>query len=239
MKWTLVTGGAKGLGAAICKALALKGESLLIHYCLNEKLALAVANECRSYGVDAEIIQGDFSSSESTTLFIEKCQKQYPDIKNLINNVGIYLIKGASVTTSFEWNTLFQINLHAPFALIHSMLPSIRQSAGNIINIGVVGINNIHADTHRTAYMATKMALWMLTKTLAKEVACSNVRVNMVSPGHLENSIDQPVDFKNYLQGRRASSTDVTNALNFLLEEENGYITGQNIEVGGALGLIH
>jgi NAD(P)-dependent dehydrogenase (short-subunit alcohol dehydrogenase family) len=236
MKWTLVTGGSKRLGAATSLALAKRGNPVLIHYRNSRQEAEAVAAACKKFGVDAEVIQGDFSTLESTMAFIEKCLKSYPEMKTLINNVGNYLIKSAAETTPEEWNALFQSNVNAPFALCRSLLPSLRACRGNIINIGVAGANNIHADVKRTAYMAAKMSLLMLTKSLARELAPFQVRVNMVSPGYLENAVDLP-NAKMPMQ-RPASLDEVLNAIFFLLDEENSYITGQNIEVSGGLALM-
>lgn len=236
MKWTLVTGGSKRLGAEICLSLATHGHSILIHYRNSRQEAEDVAAECRKKGVEAEVIQGDFSSLESTLQFIDDCKKNFTDIKNLVNNVGNYLVKSAETTTPEEWNALFQINVHAPFALCQAFLPSLKVAGGNIVNIGVTGINHIHADVKRTAYVATKMSLLMLTKSLARELASYHVRVNMVSPGYLENAIDLS-EAKLPMQ-RPASLDEVTRVILFLLSDENSYITGQNIEVGGGIGLL-
>ncbi|MEI8366317.1 MAG: SDR family NAD(P)-dependent oxidoreductase [Parachlamydiaceae bacterium] len=239
MKWTLVTGGAKGLGAEICQALAAEGRSVLVHYHTSQPEADRIAEACRQHGVDAEAICGDFSSLQSTALFIKECHNTFPQIENLINNVGNYLVKPGSETTPEEWNSLFQTNLNAPFALCQAFLPSLRQCTGSIINIGVTGVNNIHADVQRTAYMATKMGLWMVTKSLARELASAHVRVNMVSPAYLENAVDLPSNLAKLPMGRPAAFSDVLAAIAFLLRKENAYITGQNIEVGGGIGLIH
>jgi NAD(P)-dependent dehydrogenase (short-subunit alcohol dehydrogenase family) len=237
MKWTLVTGGSKGLGAAICRSLASQGHSILIHYRHSKQEAQEVSTDCRKFGVSAEIISGDFSNDSSLQAFIKECLHRYPKIITLINNVGNYLIKSAAETTPKEWNTLFQINVHAPFALCQTFLPSLKECQGHIINIGVVGINNIHADVKRTAFMATKMSLLMLTKSLARELASEHVRVNMVSPGYLINSVD--LNEAKLPMQRAADFEEVANAISFLLDQQNGYITGQNIEIGGGIGLLY
>lgn len=237
MKWTLVTGGSRRLGADICQELAVQGYSVLIHYRNSKDEAEDVALRCRKMGVKAEMIYGDFSNAESTQVFAKECLMKYPDIKNLVNNVGNYLVKSAALTTPEEWNALVQTNLNTPFALCHAMIPSIKAHRGHIINIGVVGANNIHADIKRTAYLMTKMSLCMLTKSLARELAPFGVRVNMVSPGYLEYAVD--LDGAKLPMERAASSKDVLNAISFLMNENNSYITGQNIEVGGGVGLIN
>lgn len=233
MKWTLVTGGSKRLGAAICLSLAKRGHPVLVHYRNSRQEAESVAEECRKLGVDAQTIQGNFSTLNSTLEFTEKCLRSYPDIKTLINNVGNYLVKSAEATTPEEWNELFQTNVHAPFALCHAFLPGLKSCRGNIINIGVAGANTVHANVKRTAYVATKMTLLMLTKSLARELAQAQVRVNMVSPGYLENAVDLS-DAKIL---HPVALEEVVHAIFFLLDEQNGSITGQNIEISGGVGL--
>lgn len=237
MQWTLVTGGAKRLGAELCIALAESGLPILVHYNTSEVEAHRVVAACRERHVCAEAIQGDFSSQEKIESFIERCRYRFPSIKNVINNVGNYLIKSPSQTSPAEWNALFQTNLHAPFAISHALLPCICQNKGSIINIGIVGIGSITADTYCTAYRTSKMSLWMMTKSLAKELAPLSVRVNMVSPGYMENAIDLPENLTKLPMHRPASLAEVARVVVFLLDEENGYITGQNIEVGGGVRL--
>lgn len=239
MEWTLVTGGGKRLGREISLALARNGMPVLVHYRESVDEASDVVKACRGFGVAAEAVRGDFSTPESTLHFAQECRRKYPTIKNIINNVGNYLVKSGVSTSPAEWNALFQTNVNAPFALCHELLPGIAEAKGSIVNIGVVGASNIHADVKRTAYMATKMTLWMLTKSLARELAPAGVRVNMVSPGYLENAVDLPKEAAAIPAGRPASFADVTRALLFLLQDESGYITGQNIEIGGGIGLVH
>lgn len=235
MNWTLVTGGAKGLGAEICRILASEGHAILVHYRNSRQEAEDVVARCREYGVESHKIEGDFSSMESTLQFTEQCLKRFPQIKNLINNVGDDLIRSSAETTPEEWQYLFQVNVHAPFMLSHALIPALKAAKGSIINIGVSGINQVRASTERPAYMASKLSLLMLTKSLAKELASSQVRVNMVSPGYLENSKTLP---NTLLPMRRLGTLEeCARVVSFLLREENGYVTGQNIEVSGGIGL--
>ena len=230
MDWTLVTGGAKGLGAQICLTLAELGLPILLHYRSSEAEAANVIEACRQLGVEAEKIQGDFSTETSTQEFVGRLQRFH--VSNLINNVGNYLIKSALETSEEEWKDLFQINFQAPLALIRSLISSIKEAQGSIVNIGVAGLNTIRADTYCTAYSMSKLSLWMLTKSLAKELASSLVRVNMVSPGHMENSVDLP-DLFSLPMKRPVSLKEVAGVVLFLLAKENRDVTGQNIEVAG------
>lgn len=232
MNWTLITGGAKNLGAEICRTLASQGHAILVHYNKSRDEALAVAENCRSFGVPSEIIQGDFSNLEGVEAFVGRLSKFKP-VVTLVNNVGNYLIRSALKTETNEWVDIFQTNLHAPYILIRALKEQIIKCQGSIINIGVTGLDGVRADTYSTAYTLTKAGLLWLTKSLAKELAPLQVRVNMVSPGLLEESIDTiPVPM-----GRPGKFREVARVIAFLLEKESSYITGQNIEVAGGLRL--
>jgi NAD(P)-dependent dehydrogenase (short-subunit alcohol dehydrogenase family) len=236
-KWTLVTGGAKNLGAEICLMLAQQGHNISIHYNKSTYEAEQVAQKCRECGVLADTIQGDFSEMNSLQDFISRYQCKFPLTDQLINNVGNYFLGSALNTSSHTWMQLFFNNLHAPFALIEALVPSIKKAKGSIINIGVAGCERIRADTYSTAYSCAKLALWMMTKSLAAELASSQVRVNMVSPGYLENSIDKPRDLLALPMSRVGNFSEVTRVITFLLAKESSYITGQNIEVAGGVRL--
>lgn len=235
MNWTVITGGAVRLGAALCRHLAAKGYPLIIHYHTSEKEAFELVKECQEMGVAAECIQGNFSSQETTLQFIESFKIRFGSVQNLICNVGNYHL-GSPLSTPLEtWQFLFQINYFSQLSFIQHCAPLIQKTQGSIITMGVVGIQNVVANLHRTAYNQTKLALWMLTKSLAKELAKDHVRVNMISPGFLSNSIDAP---KNELpMGRYAQLEEVCEIVSFLLDPKQAYITGQNIEVAGGYGL--
>ncbi len=231
MSWTLVTGGATRLGAEICQTLAKSGHNILVHYRTSVQDAEVVVKKCREQNVSSKMIFGDFSTQEKISEFI----KDVPNVKNLINNVGNILIKSSIDTTIEEYVDLMSVNLFAPIQITGAFLPGIKESSGSIINIGVAGAGNIRADLKYSAYSMSKLALLHYTKTLAKELAPQNVRVNMVSPGELENS----VTLKNSKipMMRAGSLKEVARVVDFLLKDESGYITGQNIEVAGGLAL--
>lgn len=236
-KWVLVTGAAKGLGVEICHQLAKNGFNIVVHYSSSSSEASQVVQECQEVGVCAESLQGNFSSPEDLADFIRRYTAQYPKTCGLINNVGPFLIKPALETNEGEWLEMFQTNLFAPAALIRALMPSLQSEQGSIVNIGVAGLHTLRADTFSTAYTIAKMSLWMLTKSLALEAVPFNVRVNMVSPGYLERSVSHPEDISQLLHQRFGSSLEVAEVIAFLFSSSAQYITGQNIEVAGAVRL--
>ena len=229
MAWVLVTGGAKRLGAQICRALARDGYDIIIHYRESRQKASEVAEHCSRLGVRTSLAQGDFSTRKGVDQFLKSMQE---DIAHLVNNVGQFLVKPASLTTLDEWENLMQVNFLAPIALSQGLLKMIRRNRGTITNIGHAGINFLKADTKYTAYTSSKRALLQWTRSLAKELAPEGVRVNMVSPGELENSVSLK-NLENLPMGRAGTLEEVSDIVSFLMSKNAAYVTGQNIEVAG------
>lgn len=237
MKWTLVTGGAKRLGAEICRTLARKGHSLVVHYRSSQKEAEEVADYCRSLGAEAETLQGDFVTGKSTEDFIERYLERFPETQFLVNNVGSYLTAPASETSIEEWEALFQCNTHAPFAIIKGLSKSLKHHEGAVVNLGIAGLESSRGDVYSTAYTCAKLSLLKLTRSFAREWAASQLRINMVSPGYLENAVDLPQNPASLPMRRPATLQEVASMIAYLLSSESRYITGQNIEIAGGVRL--
>lgn len=230
MGWTLVTGGAKGLGAEICRTLSQEGHSVVVHYNYSAQDAQSVAQECRKYG-QAEVIQGDFLDQESVQAFVQEYQERFPSTECLVNNVGNYLIKPSLETSLHELASLFQTNVFAPFMITKAL--SVR---GSIVNLGVAGLTGERADTYCSAYTMTKGSLLQWTRSLAKELSSQLISVNMVSPGYLDDSIDLP-ELSKLPMKKTVSYQEVARLVAFLLDKKNRSITGQNIEIAGGVRL--
>lgn len=232
MKWTLVTGGALRVGAAICRRLAHAGKNSVIHYHTSEQEAIALAKECTALGVHAHALQGDFSSLQATEAFIDHYLARFPDTECLVHNIGPFYLDSPASASPQKLGELFQINTLVPLLLTQKLLPSLKRHHGHIVYIGMAGADRSSARTHAFSYDLTKHALAQLMKSLAKELAPDGVCVNMVSPGCLEGSIDTP---KQIPFGRTGHFTEIAEAVAFLLSSR--YITGQNLEVAGGVRL--
>lgn len=236
MKWTLITGAAKGLGKEIALHLAQNGYSVVIHYRKSLEEAKKVRSSCVDFGVKAEIIQGDFKDFKETVKFVKNYLEKFPDTQNLINNVGNYFIGSVLNTPAEVWQDIFFTNLHLPFLLSNLLAKPIINEKGSIINIGVAGLNGNRSDLYSSAYTSAKSALLQLTKSLAREMAERGVRVNMISPGYLENSVDLR-EQTNIPIGHPTSLTEIAKFVAFLLNPQNSSIIGQNIEIAGGVRL--
>jgi NAD(P)-dependent dehydrogenase (short-subunit alcohol dehydrogenase family) len=234
--WTLITGAAEGLGSAIALGLAKQGIAVVIHFRESEAHAIELVRACEQYA-PADMLQGDFSSSQSIADFLNRYHEQFPNTLNLINNVG-NMVTGSFVDTPVAVaESLFQTNLFAPIQIIHRLLPALKKNQGSIINIGTAGLPFHASDPYAAPYFSTKLALWGLTRSLAQELIPHRVRVNMVSPGFLENAIDLPQDPSLLPWGRPADFEEVVRAVEFLIDPQSSYITGQNLEIAGGVSL--
>jgi NAD(P)-dependent dehydrogenase (short-subunit alcohol dehydrogenase family) len=233
----LVTGSAKRLGSAIAITLAKLKYSVVVHYRHSLQEAEQTAQQCRALGVDAELIQGDLSTPEQASVFAGRYLDQYSDTTLLVNNVGNYLTKSVENTSAEEWLSIFNLNLHAPFILTKALIPSLLRQHGQVINLGVCGLLTNKAPLYASAYMIAKHGLWDLTRSFARELAPQGVRVNMVSPGQLDISVDLLEKELRPPIGFPSTCEEVCRVIAFLVDPVNRSITGQNIEVAGGLGL--
>lgn len=238
-QWTLVTGGAKRIGAQIAKKLAESKIPIVIHYNTSVDEAKTLQKELQRK-TEVATIQGSFTTIQSTKDFLKRYKNEFPQTKNLIHNVGSYLIQSFQETTIDDASNIFQTNFFSPFLLTQELLPSIIQEKGAIITLGVSGLVGAKAMVKAPLYFAAKQALLSLTKSLAKELAHHGVRVNMVSPGLLDISVDleeNPNLAKQVPMNHLGKTVDVAGLIHFLLTDDSSYITGQNIEVAGGFNL--
>lgn len=236
MSFAVVTGAAKGLGHTIALFLASSGYDLVLHYRSNFREVKTLSDKCQEMGSQTKIIQSDFSDPLEPSRFAKKVMKEVDAVGVVVNNVGEYLVGPLSEVCSDEWNQIFQVNLHAPVLLTHALLPSLIKAKGCVINIGCTGLEGPKAARHSPAYRCTKVALLSWTRSLAAELIEKGVRVNMVSPGRLENSVDLTLERLNSIPaGRPGTLEEVAKVVTWLTSPDNSYITGQNIEVAGGL----
>ncbi len=228
--WTLVTGSAEGLGCAIVKACASKGWPVVIHYRHSQEKAEQLCDEIKQKGKEAATIQGDFKDLQGVNDFIERYQAAFKETCRLVNNVGNYLVAPSYVTPAEMWYELFQTNFHAAVSLTQALLPALRKRRGTVVNMGVAGVGKSRSDVYSPVYTITKEALWAYTCSLAKELLPMQVRVNMVSPGYTENTVD-------FIAGEKVVLEEVARAVVFCLDEKQSYMTGQNLAIAGGARL--
>ncbi|MDA0772505.1 MAG: SDR family oxidoreductase [Cyanobacteria bacterium] len=212
-KVAIVTGNAKGLGKAISERLS--------------ELAYLEPQIIRSKDYDLK-------NPQQAQRLIQETIEKYGQLDLLVNNIGTYAAKTIDDLEINEWQDMVATNLNAAFYLSKYALPHLRKSRGSIINIGFAGLESNIPMPRIIAYQSAKAGLLALTKGLAKAEAVNQVKINMVSPGTMENSVEHNAMDK-IPMGRLAKMSEVVDAVMLLVQSD--YITGQNIDISGGWGL--
>ncbi len=231
MRKALVTGGARGIGESICRALSRDGWFVYIHCGKSveeaQKLALELGN--------AQVVQADLSCHESVNVIAGKCG----DAELLVNNAGVALVNLFDCVSDEAMRKMFEINLFAPMNLARKMLPNmIKSKKGNIINIS--SIFGSVGGSCEVDYSAAKAAMIGFTKALSKEVGPSGVRVNCVCPGIIDTEMNDDLSFDDIEAisnevplERIGEPEEVAECVAFLASDKSSYITGAVFDVNG------
>lgn len=236
-KNVFITGSTRGIGHAIANAFAKNGANVII----NGRSAISdeLLAEFTALGVKAVGVSGDISKSDEAKEMVAKATEALGSVDILVNNAGITR-DGLSLKMSEEdFNAVLQINLTGAFNMTQAVLkPMTRAREGAIINISsVVGLMG---NAGQANYAASKAGLIGLTKSIAREVAGRNVRVNAVAPGFIESDMTAELSdkVKDLMKGqipmkRFGSAEEVASVVTFLAEQE--YMTGQVLTIDGGM----
>lgn len=235
----LVTGAARRTGRGLALALARAGADVVVHYGQSRLDAESAVAEIAALGRRGFAISADLAMPGQAEALIEASLTQAGRLDVLVNNVGNYPLGDPLGLSPDAFRATLETNLTAPYALIRAALPALVASgAGQVINLGYAGVEHMIANTRAMAYQISKAGLLVLTRSLAQALGPQGVRVNMVSPGHIDNSVDLPADIESHVPlARPARIDDIAGALLFLLSPAGAYITGANIEVAGGYRL--
>lgn len=230
-KVAVVTGSAKGLGRAIALALANRSFTPVICYRTSKREAAEVLKLVQKKAPNAIAIRADLRNEKEVKLLFEKVFKKFKKIDLLVNNVGNFIYREFSKTTNSQFVDLVESNVYSTLFCSRAVLPSMRRAkSGNIVNIGVVGADQVNLLEKSAPYFFAKNGVYLLTKMMAHEEAKYGIHVNMISPASLETDIFKKSDFP---MGRSANYDDVIKVLEFLVSDRAYYINGANIEVAG------
>ena len=233
MRVVLVTGASHGIGRAIAKELA-KDSIVIANYNNSQEEADTLKQEI---GKNLEIYKADVSKRENVHQMIEYIVNKYGKIDVLVNNAGIDLVKLFTDVTDEDWNYVMNTNLYSVFCVSQETSKyMINQKSGSIINISSI-FGTIGASCE-SIYSVSKAGIDGLTKSLAKELGPSNIRVNSIAPGLIDTKMNNNLseeDIKSLEEeipvGRIGKPEEIAKAVRMLLENE--YITGQVLEVNG------
>lgn len=240
MNYALVTGGSRGLGAAISRRLAGQGLGVIINYRSNEEAALAVAADIKAAGGTAELLKFDVSDEEAVDRAFEQWEQQHPDdrISVLVNNAGIREDSLMIFMQTEQWHRVINTTLDGFFYVTRRVLKGmLTKRFGRIINIA--SLSGLKGLPGQANYSAAKAALIGATKALAQEVAPRKVTVNAVAPGFIKSDMTAELPEKELSKmvpvGRFGEPEEVAALVGFLASEESSYITGETISINGGL----
>ena len=232
-KVVLVTGASRGIGRKIASDLSQKGYKVIANYNKSEEQAQKLKEE----NPNIEIYKADVSKREEVKSMIEDIIKKYQKIDILINNAGISKSNVFTDVTDEEWDILIKSNLYSVFCVTQEVLPyMINKKEGCIINIssiwGMVGASC------ETIYSVTKGGIDAMTKSLAKELGPSNIRVNSIAPGIIDTQMNENLTKQDINEiesdiplGKIGKTADISKCIKWLIEDE--YTTGQVISING------
>jgi len=240
-KVAIVTGGARGIGKAICLQLAKEGAKIVI-FDLMDELALKVAKEIKKEGGECLAIPVDVSSICSVEQAVEKVIDKFKRIDILVNNAGITKDKLILRMKEEDWDKVIQVNLKGAFNCLKVVLKFMsRQRYGRIVNISsVIGLRG---NAGQANYAASKAGLIALTKSAAKEFARRGITVNAIAPGFIQTSMTQELlsirkDLLNQIPlGRAGKPEEVAGLVSYLVSEDVAYITGETVRIDGGMSM--
>ena len=233
----VVTGGARRLGRHLCAMLARRGYAVVVLYRGSHDDAMTLVDAIEAQGGHARALAVDVSVEPQVRAVFEDIAAREGHVDLLVNNVGNYNPQHVTRLDPSVWDATIASNLSGAYYCCYHALQLLRDE-GNIINIGMAGLEGIRANEFGADYYVSKTGLLVLTRSLAAAYAGRRIRVNMVSPGQLENSIDLPPpdEIGRWVPlGRAGALEDVSHAVEFLLDAS--YVTGANIDVAGGYRL--
>jgi len=238
-KVAIVTGSSRGIGKQCALAFAEAGAKLVLNYVSNQEAAEITAEEVTALGSEAIIVQAHVKDFEACQALGEEAIEKYGKIDFLVNNAGINRDITFSRMSQEEWSEVINTNLGALFNMSKAVVPHMRDAGSGVI----VSISSIIGETGnigQSNYAATKSGMYGFTKSLARELAKDNIRVNTVSPGFVETDMlhtvppDLLAGIKDDIpMGRFGYADEIGLAVLYLCSSAASWITGTNLSING------
>jgi 3-oxoacyl-[acyl-carrier protein] reductase len=233
-KTALVTGGSRGIGAAVARELARAGATVVVGFRSGKQEAEAIASE-----VGGRAVQADVSNVEDAKRLVEEAG----DLDVLVNNAGITRDGVLARMTDDDWRSVLETNLSSVFYTCRAVSRGMmKRRGGSIVNLS--SIVGLHGNWGQSNYAASKGGIVAFTKSLAQELGSRGVRANVVAPGYVKTQLTDAIPEEAQQQmlgltplGRFGEPEDVARAVRFLSSDDASFITGEVVVVGGGLGM--
>ena len=236
-KVVIVTGASRGIGRNIATTLAKKGYIVIANYNKSENKAIELQQNIEKENINIDIFKADVSNRDEVKKLVQFVINKYKKIDCVINNAGIDQVKMFLDITDADWNNMISNNLNSVFYMCQEVLPyMIHEKNGVIINISSIwGVTGASCESH---YAVSKAGVDALTKSLAKEMGPSNIRINSIAPGFIDTEMnnnlneEEKKEIKEEIPLQKIGKVeDVSRTVEWIIEDE--YITGQVISVNG------
>ena len=236
-KVAIVTGGSRGIGKAIVEALAEKNIKVVANYNQSEEKAKKLKEELEKENISIDIFKADVSKREEVKKMVDDTIKKYGKIDILINNAGIDQEKMFQDISDEDWDNIVKVNLYSVFCTTQEVIKyMLHQKDGCIINIS--SIYGINGGSCAVAYSATKAGIDGITKSLAKELGPSNIRVNSIAPGYIDTDMNEKYSEEEIEQIKEETPLvkigkpeDIAKCIQWLVDDN--FTTGQVISING------
>lgn len=238
-KVAIVTGGTRGIGLEIVRTFSKEGASVILFGSKEETVNNAI-NELKSEGIRVEGYYPSLSSFNEINEIVKKIHEKYGHIDILVNNAGMSANKKIEDTTQDDFENIMNLNVNSIFNTSKAVVPYMKENKGGVI-LNTSSMVSIYGQPSGVGYPASKFAVNGITKSLARELAPFNIRVNAVAPGitntdmvaKLPKEMIEPL-IKTIPLGRIGEPKDIANAFLFLASDMASYITGNILSVDGA-----
>lgn len=238
-KTAIVTGGSRGIGAAIAYKLASMGANIAVIYAGNQQAAQNVCETCRTeYGVEAKAYQCNVASFEETKNTVAVIKADFGTVHILVNNAGVTKDGLLAMMSEGSWDAVLDTNLKGAFNMIrHCTGLFLRAKEGCIINIS--SVSGLMGNAGQCNYSASKAGLVGLTKSVAKELAPKGIRCNAIAPGFIRTDMTDTQENNPLLAmiplGRMGEAEEVAEAAAYLANAK--YVTGEVLRVDGGIAM--
>jgi len=241
-KVALITGGSRGIGAALCIAFAKANYRIAFNYASNRIKAEETESHVKEY-TDCLAIQSDVSRSAEVEVMISSIKKRFGRIDVLINNAGIMANSLFTLIPEEDWDRVIAVNLKGTYLCSKFVSPlMIEQRYGIIINMA--SISAFRPLVGQSNYAAAKAGIVTLTKSLAKELGRWNIRANCIAPGYVQTELMDTFKSEGDKQmlkqiplHRVGTPEDIADLALFLASDKSKYITGETIRIDGGLSI--